>query len=108
MFVGFLREGSREREAVAASARPFSLLEPHTAWQGIDLMKDLLDENINSLMNETKATNFSVEPQFQDEAVKGIVQTKGKEMHSAFKSWYCWNMKDAVVYRAWDVGRVGF
>lgn len=89
MFVGFLREGSREGGAVAAFARPFSLLEPHTAWQGIDLMKDLLDENIHSFINETKATNFSVEPQFQDEAVKAIVQTKGKEMHSAFNSRYC-------------------
>lgn len=62
---------------------------PHTAWQGIDLMKDLLDENIHSFINETKATNFSVEPQFQDEAVKAVVQTKGKEMHSSFNSWYC-------------------
>lgn len=89
MLVGFCREGSREGGAEAASSRLFSLLEPHTAWQGIDLIKDLLDENINSLINETKATNFPVEPQFQDEAVKAIVQTKGKETHSAFNSWYC-------------------
>lgn len=30
------------------------------------------------LANDTKATNFSVEPQFQDKAVKAIVKTKGK------------------------------
>lgn len=57
--------------------------EPHTAQVRNRFNERFVDENINSLMNETKATNFSVEPQFQDEAVKGIVQTKGKEMHSA-------------------------
>lgn len=29
-------------------------------------------------MNETKATNFSVEPQFQDKALKVIVKQKAK------------------------------